>query len=110
MSPIGAWMSYRIQLVALEQVTKRSRIVGCGYSAGRVEPARALAIARRCNGQSLPMKVRPNVGASLAAGLAYEPRLEIEKPDVIGPLVRADRDRMAAMIVRAIDQHAAHAG
>jgi hypothetical protein len=56
------------------------------------------------------MKVRPDVGTSLAAGFAHEPRLEIGKPDVIGPLVRADRDRVAAMIVRAIDQDPAHAG
>ena len=41
------------------------------------------------------MKVRPDVGASLAAGLADKPGLEIRKPDVISPLFRADRDRMA---------------
>jgi hypothetical protein len=52
---------------------------------------------------------RPNVGASLAASLADEPRFQIGQPDVIGPLVGADRDRMAAAIVRAIDQDAAHA-
>jgi len=55
------------------------------------------------------MEVRPHVSASLAAGFAYEPRLEIGKPDVIWPLLCADRDRVAAMIVRAIDQHAAYA-
>jgi len=55
------------------------------------------------------MKVRPDIGASLTAGSANEPCFEIRKPDVIRPLLGADRDRMAAMIVRAIDQETAHA-
>ena len=29
---------------------------------------------------------------------------------MIGPLVRTDRDRVAALVIRAIDQDAAHAG
>jgi hypothetical protein len=56
------------------------------------------------------MKVRPNIGAPLAAGRAYEPRLEIGKPDVIRPGICADRGGMAAPIIRAIDQNAADAG
>jgi hypothetical protein len=56
------------------------------------------------------MKVRPDVSASRAAGLAYEPRLEIGKPDVIRPLIAADRDRVAAAKVLAIDQDTAQAG
>src|SRR5271168_3590250 len=55
------------------------------------------------------MEVRPHVSASLAAGFAYEPRLEIGKPDVIWPLLCADRDRVAALVIRAINQDAAHA-
>jgi hypothetical protein len=55
------------------------------------------------------MKVRPDVSASLAAGLANEPRFQIGEPDVVGPWVRAERNRLAAMIVRAIDQDAMHA-
>jgi len=47
--------------------------------------------------------------ASLTAGSANEPCFEIRKPDVIRPLLGADPDRMAAMIVRAIDQETAHA-
>ena len=57
----------------------------------------------------MTMPVRPDVGASLAAGLANEPCFKIGEPDVIGPLVCADRDRVAAMMVRAIDQDSAHA-
>jgi hypothetical protein len=47
--------------------------------------------------------------ASLAAGLAHEAWLQIGEPDVIRPSVCADRGRMTAMIVRAIDQETAHA-
>jgi hypothetical protein len=54
------------------------------------------------------MKVRPDVSTSLAADFADEPRLDIRKSHVIGPLVRADRDRMAALIIRAVDQDPAH--
>jgi hypothetical protein len=54
------------------------------------------------------LKVRPHVGASLAARLAHETRLQVGEPDVIRPLICADRDRVAAMIVRAIDQETAH--
>ena len=56
------------------------------------------------------MKIRPNVGALLAAGRAHEPRLEIGKPNFIRPLVRANRNGMATVIVGAINKDAAHAG
>jgi hypothetical protein len=52
--------------------------------------------------------MRPHVSPSLAASFADEPRFQIGEPDVIGPLVRADRDRMATVKVRAIDQEAVH--
>jgi hypothetical protein len=70
----------------------------------------ALAIAHSRYGLLVPMKVRPDVSASLAAAFADEAGLNIGEPDVVRPLVRADRDRVAAVIVRAIDQDAAHAG
>jgi hypothetical protein len=38
------------------------------------------------DGLPLPMKVRPDVSASLAAGFAYEPRLDVGQPDAIRPL------------------------
>ncbi len=48
------------------------------------------------------MKVRPHIGASLAAGFANKPRLEIGEPDVIGQMVRNGRDRVAALKILAI--------
>lgn len=68
------------------------------------------AIAHRRDRRLVPVKVRPDIGGSLAADLAHAPRFEIGEPDMIRPLVRADRNRAAAVIVRAIDQDAAHAG
>jgi hypothetical protein len=58
-----------------------------------------------CSNESLAGR-RP----SLATGFAHEPRLEIREPNVIRPWICADRDRVAAMKVLAIDQDAAHAG
>jgi hypothetical protein len=55
------------------------------------------------------MEIRPDVGASLAAGRAYEPRFEIGKPNVIWPSIPADCRRMAALVVGAIDQETANA-
>jgi hypothetical protein len=54
------------------------------------------------------MKVRPDIGAALAAGLADEQVLDVGQLDIIGPSVTADRDRVAAMKVLARDQDAAH--
>jgi len=45
----------------------------------------------------------------MAAGCANETRLNVGQPGVIRPAVTADRNRMAAAIVRAIDQQAANA-
>jgi len=55
------------------------------------------------------MEVRPDIGASLAAGLTDEPCFELGEPDVIGPLVRAGRNGMAAMEIRAVNEDAARA-
>jgi hypothetical protein len=71
---------------------------------------RTLSIAHRRGRRASPMEVRPDVGASLAACLASEQGFEIGEPDVIRPSVAADRDRVAAMEVGAIDQDAAHSG
>ena len=35
---------------------------------------------------------------ALAAGLANKPRLNIGKPDVVGPCISADRDRVTAAL------------
>jgi hypothetical protein len=71
---------------------------------------RTLPIAHRRDRRLVPMKVRPNIGPSLAAGLAEEARLEVGQPHVVSPFVRADRNRVAAFVIRAIDQDATHAG
>jgi hypothetical protein len=71
---------------------------------------RALSIAHRGDRRLIPIEVRPDVRASLPAALANEPALKIGKPDVIRPSVRADRDRVAAMEIRAVDQDPAHTG
>ena len=55
-------------------------------------------------------EVRPDLGAALAAGLADEERLDVGEPHVIRPSIRADRERVAAVVVRAVDQDAARTG
>ena len=45
------------------------------------------------------MKIRSDVGASLAAGLAHEARMQIGEPNVIRPWICADRDRVTAAII-----------
>jgi hypothetical protein len=44
------------------------------------------------------MKIWPDVGSALAAFLADEPIFYVGEPDIIGPLIAADRDRVAAFI------------
>jgi hypothetical protein len=44
------------------------------------------------------------IGAPFAAGRADEAVLNVGNPDVIGPLARVHLDRMAALVVGAIDQ------
>jgi hypothetical protein len=45
----------------------------------------------------------------MTAGLTDEPRLDVGKPNVIRPLIGADCGRVAAAIIRAINQDTAHA-
>jgi hypothetical protein len=58
----------------------------------------------------VPVEIRPHVGTALAASCADKPRFDIRKPHVIIPLVRRDRDIVAAPIIRAVDQEPAHPG
>ena len=53
-----------------------------------------------------PIEV-PHIGAPLAAGLAYDPRLNIGQPEIIRPVVGANVARMAASILGAIDKQIA---
>jgi hypothetical protein len=64
-------------------------------------------IAHRSDGYLIPIKIRPHVGAAMAACLAGEARFNIG--EIIRPPIPADRERVAAPIIRAIDQEAAHA-
>jgi hypothetical protein len=65
---------------------------------------------RRASGLLLPVEIRANVSAPLAACLASEPGLQIGQPNIIGPSVAADGCPMAAVIIGAIDQETANAG
>jgi len=56
------------------------------------------------------MKIWPDVGSALAAFLADEPIFYVGEPDIVRPLVGADRGRVATLVIAAIDQDAAHAG
>src|SRR5215469_16957277 len=58
----------------------------------------------------VPAEIRPNVGAALAADCTGEARLDAGKTNVVGPWLAADSLRMAALVVAAIDQKAAHTG
>ena len=55
------------------------------------------------------MKIRADIRAPLAAGLADETPLDVGQPSVIRPSVTADRGPMAALEIGAIDQEAANA-
>jgi hypothetical protein len=58
------------------------------------------------------LRPKPNRGGRrrLSGRMADELRLDVGKPNVIRPLIGADCDRVAAAIIRAIDQDIAHAG
>ena len=56
----------------------------------------------------MPMEAGPHVGAALAAGLADEPIFDVGEPDIVRPLIAADRDVVAALVIRAIDQDTAN--
>jgi hypothetical protein len=47
-----------------------------------------------------------DISASPAASLADKARLDIGQPDLVAPPIGWHRDRMAALVVRAIDQNA----
>ena len=56
------------------------------------------------------MKIRPDVGAAPAARLTDEAIFDVGQPDIVRPLIGADRDVVAALVIAAIDQDAANAG
>jgi hypothetical protein len=62
----------------------------------------------RASSFCLPMEIRADIGAFPSASLASEARLDIGQPDVVRPSVSANCGRVAAAIVRAIDQETAN--
>jgi hypothetical protein len=56
-----------------------------------------------------PNEVWPDVSAAGAASLTRKPSLKVRQPDIIRPPVPADRRRMAAPEIRAIDQETTNA-
>jgi hypothetical protein len=64
----------------------------------------------RAPGLCLPMEIRADISASLAATPADELLLDVGQPNVIRPSVAAHRGPMAAMVVSAIDQKTANTG
>ena len=68
-----------------------------------------LAIPYRANHSLVPIEVRPNAGTALAAFAAGEAILDVAQPEIARPTIPAGRDRVAAAVVRAADQNAAHA-
>jgi hypothetical protein len=63
-----------------------------------------------CPSLFFPVEIRTDIGASLAACLAGKLCLNVGQSDVIRPSIAGDRCRMAAAIIRAIDQETTHAG
>jgi hypothetical protein len=49
------------------------------------------------------LQIGPDISAPVAASLADEPRVNIGQSQVVGPAVTANRNRVAAVVVRAID-------
>jgi hypothetical protein len=63
----------------------------------------------RLTGLPLPIKIRADIRASLAASLTGEPRLDVGQPHVIRPPVAADRGPMAALVILTVDKQATNA-
>ena len=70
---------------------------------------RILPIAHHADLFPAPVEIRSHIRAALAADPTGEPLLDIGQSGIIGPRIAADRDRMAAAVVGAIDQQATHA-
>jgi hypothetical protein len=71
--------------------------------------AGASATTHDAHGLPVPIEIRFHVRAALATGPADRPRLNIGQSNIIGPAHSADGNRMAAAMVGAVHQNAAHA-
>ena len=69
----------------------------------------SLPLAHLPNRHPVPVEIRSNVSTALAASAADELRLNIRQPDIVGPGIAAQRYRVTAAVVRAVDQDAANA-
>jgi hypothetical protein len=69
-----------------------------------VRPVLASTIPHHCRRCLIPIEIRSHISATVAAGATDESRLYVGQPDIIGPTVAADCERMAAAIVSAVDQ------
>ncbi len=80
---------------------------GIGSSNDRFQ----LRLATRAPGlwPLVPIKVRPDIGAPLAACLTDEQRFKIGQPNMVRPSIRAEAYRVSALIVGAVNQEAANA-
>ncbi len=67
-------------------------------------------MGRISRGGLYDLEQRPDIGAPLPASLTGKLRLQIGKPDAIGPLAGCDRDMVGAAIVCAVDQQSVRAG
>ena len=54
----------------------------------------------------IPYEIRPHICAALAASQADKSIFNIGQPDIIGPAIAADGDRVAAAVVGSIDEQA----
>ena len=66
-------------------------------------------IGNRAPGFFFPMEIWADIRTAAAASLTGKPRLEIGKPDVIGPSIAVDRCVVAAAEIRAVDQETTNA-
>ena len=55
---------------------------------------KTLAVTHRRDDVPIPIEVRPDVSATLAAGRAGEARLDVGEPEIVGPSNCADRERV----------------
>ena len=67
---------------------------------------RSLTIPHHAYLLPVPAKIRPHIGAALAADAAGEARLNVGQPQIVRQAVTADGDRLAAAVVGSIDQDA----
>jgi hypothetical protein len=55
------------------------------------------------------LKVRPDIGTALAAGATDEAGLDVGSPHLVSPVIGAESEAVATMVVGTIDQDATHA-